>query len=404
MNNLGDVVKFEVVRSLKKPSFWIAAILLPVLLVGYLFISGLMGMGINDAIEGGSDTTDMILGLADEAGLIEDTKGFELFESEEEGLAALRGGELDVFYFIPADFAESPVVRLYEVVSTGSLMTNYEGPIREALVVSAAGRVDPSDLLILTSSFRVDTVRYNSDGEIDNILGRMVAPIIALGVFYILICLFGNRLMLALVEEKENRISEMILTTVSSKALVMGKIISMIVIGLIQIAILIIPMIIAYFVMNNKSSMLPEGFVIPAIIWDPWMIMGAVVLLFVGYFLFVALCMVIGVLVPTAKDAGSYGGVIIIMVILPVFFLASFLSDTPDTMTYVLTYFPFSAPIALMLRNAMGTLPIWEYFLGLAVMLVSSVGLFYLVVNMFKYSAMEYNAKLSPLALFKRRK
>jgi len=400
-SSVGKVVRFEVVRNLKKPSFWIAALLFPILLVGYLFVAGLMGMSMDDAITGGSDTTDLKLGVLDESGLIVDVGEMEIVESEEAGVAAVRSGELDVFYYIANDFVENPRVRLFERVGNSTLIANFEGPIRAALAQSAVERVDIADILILTGSFSFDTVRFDAEGEEDNVFGRLAAPMLALAIFYILMVMFGNRLTLALVEEKESRISEMLLTTVSSKSLIMGKIISMILIGFVQMLVLIIPMVIAYFVMRDTTMVADLS--LPPLQLEPFSIISSLVLLLTGYFLFVALCLAVGALVPTARDAGTYASVMMIMVIMPLFFIASFMSDKPDAIVYILSYFPFSAPVTMLFRNAMGTLPAWEFALGLVVILVSSVITYYLVVRIFRYSAMEYSAKLSPLELFKKK-
>ena len=405
-NNLRTVVRFEIVRNLKKPSFWMAAILLPVLLVGYMFLAGMNGMGVGDALLEGANVEGLRLGLFDEAGLVQpreaegesgldQTRSFVEVGSREEGVEMVKAGEIDVFYFVPGDFAENPNVRIYAKTDRTDLFANYEGPIRAALAESAAARMATEDLVAVTGAYEVVTTNFTASGEADDVLGRMVVPIVALALFYILICMFGNRLMMATVEEKENRITEMLLVTVSPTTLVLGKIISLIALGLIQVAVLVLPMII-FYLYGGTQGILPADL---NIAWDFWTICSSLLLLVLSYFLFTGLAVAIGALVPTAKELAPYASVFMILVIMPLFSLSSFMSAEPSALTYIMSYFPLSAPVALMMRNAFGVLPGWELGLGLGVLAASSALAVALAVWIFKRSAMDFTSRISVRAL-----
>jgi ABC-2 type transport system permease protein len=125
-------------------------------------------------------------------------------------------------------------------------------------------------------------------------------------------------------------------------------------------------------------------------------ILSTLVLLLFSYFLFTALCVTIGTLVPTAKDAGQFAGVAMILVILPIFFINSFMTaNSADAMTYFLSYFPPSAPIALMLRNTFGTLTLPEYFIGLAIIAVTSYLVIKFAVYVYSRTAIEFTSRVN---------
>ena len=67
MHKTLQVIRFEIVRSLKKPSFWLAALLVPILLGFYIFIAAMSGYNAGEALEAGVDTSNMSLGIFDEA-------------------------------------------------------------------------------------------------------------------------------------------------------------------------------------------------------------------------------------------------------------------------------------------------------------------------------------------------
>lgn len=407
-SNIGRVIRFEIVRNLKKPAFWIAALLLPVLLVGYVALAGVVGGEAGLKLSEGSDIADLTLGVRDGAGYLTATeitdkdgvvRQLKVYESVDEGVADVKSGDLGVFYNVPEDFVETLKVQAYSRPDTASIFNSYDNLIRQLLQVAAAAHVEAVDLAVITNTIEVEEINYavDSDEVVDpaEVIAKMVVPVVGLALFYILIVMFGNRLTTAMVEEKENRISEIILTSMSPKDLITGKIVSLIMLGFIQLAALVVPALILYL-FGATQGFMPEGIMVS---WEVGTVVGTLLLLLFSYFLFTGLCVTIGTLVPTAKDASSFSSVVMIMVILPLFFLSDFMSDTPTAMTYVLSYFPPSAPIALMIRNAFGTLPVWELLLGLVLLAVSSALIIKLAVYIFRRSALEFTAKVSLGAL-----
>lgn len=410
-HNLGNVISFEVVRNLKKPFFWIIALLLPALLVGYVLIVALSSQNTSDTISQNSDTTSLRLGVYDGANYLlsnefinsnNETQSVEIYTDSETGIEAVKNNTLDVFYVIPDDFAQNPRVQIYAKPSSSNIFTSYQAPILTLLTNTAVATTAPENIAILTNTVAVESINFSAETDevIDTnaIISRMIIPGVGLALFYILIIVLGNRLTTAMVEEKENRISEMILTSMRPQDLITGKIISLIILGLIQLTILILPVIILYS-LGIAKDLIPFEFNID---WDPWLIISTIALLLSSYFLFTALCVTVSTLVPTAKDAGSFASIIVILVILPFFFVGDFTSNNPSALAYILSYFPPSAPLALMFRNTFGTLPAWEAILGFIVICVSGFLLVKLAVYIFKRTAIEFTARVNLRALLQK--
>jgi ABC-type Na+ efflux pump permease subunit len=123
-------------------------------------------------------------------------------------------------------------------------------------------------------------------------------------------------------------------------------------------------------------------------------------LLVAAYFMFTAMSMIVGVISPTAKDANSYSSVVIITVILPMFFINVFMPSGTSALTYVLSYFPASAPIALMLRGIFNNLPAWEFWLGLADVIIAGLLCALLATRIFCKNAIEFTPKINFKNLF----
>lgn len=402
MHKIRTVFKFETIRQLKKSSFWISLLLLPLTLVAFVGLSSINNSGIGDNFQKAAEINQKTLGLTDGTGIFssvtEDSSAYDFsatfglkfvkIASSEEGIAKVKSGELDLYYHIPADFHQTSTIEIYDRARDAGLITNFGAPFSGFLKSYALTQVDPKLLPLLSAQINFTQTNFDDLGQSVNPLGKAIIPIAVLGIFYLLICVFGNRLTMALVEEKENRISEMILTAVSAKHLVIGKILSLIALGFIQVAVIIIPAL-ALLLTYRHHPLITNILAIIEI--NPFTIITNIILLLVSYFFFAGACTLVGSLVPTAREASQYIAPIMMSIVLPFFFMNSFITSQPTLITYLLTYFPFSAPVAMMLRNAVGNLPPLELLLGIAEIALMSILVLTLTVKSFQKNAINFS-------------
>lgn len=416
------VVKFETIRQLKKPSFWIALLLFPVLTLGMIGLSALNNSSFSDTFNSKDFST---IGITDQANIFTSVEPQEstpnqntttitqtplqsnilnpttsqnstpkppkiiFYDTKQAGIDAVKSNAIEAYYFIPKDFSKSANIESYvRTQEDYSLFTNYETFFRTILQSVASTRTSASDSLILSNNYHFSSTTFDTQGNTTNILGKAIIPIFILVIFYLLICVFGNRMLMSVTEEKENRISEMILTAISAKQLIIGKIIAIILLGFVQMAVLIIPAIALIFA--NRDNPLVSG-VISSIEFSPIPLISNIILLFASYFLFAGLSTLVGSLVPTAREASSYIGVVMIGLVLPFFFINQVTSNQPTLITYILSYFPLSAPMALMLRNAFGSLPWYEFLISTTEILICSIIVINLTVKSFQKNAINFS-------------
>lgn len=402
MHKIRTVFRFETIRQLKKPSFWISLLLLPLTLVAFVGLSSINNSGIGDNFQKAAEINQKTLGLTDDTGVLlsvtEDSSAYDFsatfglkfvkIASSEEGIAKVKSGELDLYYHIPADFHQTSTIEIYDRARDAGLITNFGASFSGFLKSYALTQVDPKLLPLLSAQINFTQTNFDDFGQPVNPLGKAIIPIAVLGIFYLLICVFGNRLTMALVEEKENRISEMILTAVSAKHLVIGKILSLIALGFVQVAVIIIPAL-ALLLTYRHHPLITNILAITEI--NPFTIITNIILLLVSYFFFAGACTLVGSLVPTAREASQYIAPIMMSIVLPFFFMNSFITSQPTLITYLLTYFPFSAPVAMMLRNAVGNLPPLELLLGTAEIALMSILVLTLTVKSFQKNAINFS-------------
>ena len=391
-NPLWTVTKFEFVRQVKKPSFWATIILIPAMIIGMFLISMLISN--NNKADGPTIDENTKIVVTDEAGILPKESPLVAKITKEEGSKKVVDGEIDLYFYIPADFKDTKKVEFYHI-SEGLELFNMDGQaIKSILSQSVSPKFSDLDVLALTGNFEVNDNKLTKTGEESKALGHAVIPIIVLVIFFFFVTLFGSRLLMTVVEEKENRISEMILTTVSTKHLIVGKIFSMMLLGLIQIMTLIIPIVVMAIIYKDNPMV---SMILSQMVIDPITIITNLALLAFSIFLATGFLTYIGTITPTAKDASQFIGPVIIGVVFPLYFMSAFMATEPSGFVYFLTYFPLTAPTALMLRSVFGTLTTPELIIGLIEIAILSAIVIRFTVKSFQQNAINFSLSLPKL-------
>ena len=403
MHNLATVIKFEVVRTLKKPTFWISVLSMPLLFVAIGALGYFSQSQTQTKLEELSEKT-INFQITDESKIISpatiEAMGGETAPAsgKDAAIENVKTGELDAYYFVPENLAQD-TVEIYGANS--GLMENakYSSILDVMLKNSSIETVDENKIVALNSAFQTQEQIYK-DGEIYNPVSEMIAPAIFLVVFYLVILLLSNQMLTSTTEEKENRVTEMILTSIKSKTLIIGKIISLIIIGLIQILILFIPTILGFLIARNYLNIPDITPILTSIKWELWPMLTGAIVLIAGFMMFTGLLVGISAAAPTAKDANNFFSVVILFLMAPFFLISSFFASTPDIAVQVLSIFPLTSPIALLLRNTFGTLSAFDGVLGVSILTISAIIAIYVAVRIFRYGTISYGARVSLKQVF----
>jgi ABC-2 type transport system permease protein len=203
-------------------------------------------------------------------------------------------------------------------------------------------------------------------------------------------------------EEKENRVIEMLLTTVKAKTLIIGKIISLIVLALLQVITILVPLVTIYLLFGSQLSL--PNVDLTNLPLDPLRIAIGAMIFGASFMLFTGLLVAIGAAMPTAKEASGFFGIIMMFIFGPLYAFTLFISAPHSTIVSFLSYFPLTAPIPLMLRNAVGNLSLPEALLGIAILVASASVVLAVAIRLFRFGALEYSKRLSLKTLFATKK
>ena len=239
---------------------------------------------------------------------------------------------------------------------------------------------------------KIETVTYDGTKESGG-LGSVIPPMVFLVIFYGLIVLLAGQMLNSTLEEKENRVTEMILTTLKPTTLIAGKVIALFAIGLVQMLVFLSPIVIGRLFFPEELSL--TALDLPPLILDPVRMTVGLLILVGGFALFTTTLVAIGAVMPTAKEAGNFMGVMMALIFVPFYAVALVISDPQSVIVQIFTFFPFSAPVTALLRNGFGSLSLLEAGIVIVILFVGAAVMLRLAVRLFQYGSISYTSKVN---------
>ena len=401
MYNLGTVMRFEIVRTLKKKSFWIMAVGFPIMFAAIFGIIFMSNQATSDAAKD-LEKQKFSIAVTDDSGLVKPeylaAVNATTVASKQVGIEAVKTGRYDAYFYYPANLA-AQAVEVYG--KEAGLFDNgkYTGVANSLLQLSAESNISPELRSVVKGTTNTTFTAYK-DGSTYDGLKEMILPGIFLVLFYLLISFFGNQMLTSTTEEKENRVIEMILTTIEARTLIIGKIISLIILAFIQGLIIILPALVGYLLFHDQLNL---PFVDLTTLPVNWGRIGVGAAIFAASFMmFTGLLVAVGAAVPTAKEAGQFFGIVMMLIFGPLYAISLFISNPDNSLVQFLSTFPLTSPIPLMLRNAVGNLSGGEAALSIALLTITAIVVMLIAIRLFRYGALEYSRKLSIKEIFGR--
>ncbi|MBP2269293.1 ABC-2 type transport system permease protein [Pseudarthrobacter sp. PvP004] len=402
-HNLGTVVGFEFGRTVKKPRFWIATLAIPVVMA-IIFVLIFASNTSTSASAQAQKNASLNFTYTDASGIIPEATatamGGKKAPDPDTAQADVRAGTSDAYFDYPANPA-TDTIQVYGADKGVFANNTYEAVAKQLLAVAAQTTINSPELTAAASGeVKVQTQTFR-DGQVSGGFGSALPPLMFLLLFYVVILLLSSQMLNSTLEEKENRVTEMILTTLNPTTLIVGKIISLFLIGLVQISVFLTPVIIGYVFFRDRLSM--PDFDLSTLTFEPGPLIIGALLLLSGFTLFTAVLVAIGAVMPTAKEAGVIFGPLMALIFVPFYAISLILSDPSAPIVQVFTYFPLSAPVTAMLRNGFGTLATGEAIVIIAMLFVLGILILRLAVHLFRYGSIQYSSKLSITGTLRRR-
>ena len=431
MKRLKLIIAREYMSMIGRKSFIVMTILMPILMIGIIAIPLVIGY-FNNA---GSDVENVA--VIDETGsyaqAITDTDLFSFVTMRGDSIGDPHefynkaGGELAAIVIIPRDVDSTSQVTIYsENTVNVSLKSHIERVLSDTITNAhlAAYGVPRLKQMIDDASVNVDvkSVKWSEDGsekESSTEVAMVVGLVLAM-LTYMFVLMYGAMIMNGVIEEKTNRIVEVIVSSCKPFELMMGKIIGVALVGLTQFAIWTVLMVIITAVTGSvlgvnaiadPSSMIPSaGATMTAAsqvdpdmlaMWNSVMsvdytpILISFVLYFIGgYLLYAALFAAFGSAVDQANDASQFTTPIILIMVVALYAGMACIENPSGPMAVWCSMIPFTSPIVMMVRLPYDV-PFWQLALSIVLLFGTAAFIVWIAARIYRTGILLYGKKTS---------
>jgi len=393
MNKTFIILKHEFWQTLRNRSFLILTLSLPLLAI--------LGMGIYQGVQHWyhpGAPQEVKIGYVDQTGMFDEYTSqpgvlFVLYPDEEQAKDALLAKDVKEYFVIPADYLSNGVIIRYTMSREVAPSTKTTGQITDFLLSNLlAGEVSPQVMERVKTPLSMASIRLNETGEIapyQDVVNSYVVPILFASLFMISIMVSSGFLFQSVTEEKENRVMEILLSSVSSGQLLVGKVLGLGAAGLIQVAV--------WFITAAIFSRVAPG-IIPALsnLSIPVSLIGwGLVYFILGYLLLAALYAGVGSIGATAREGQGWSTIFTLPAIMPLWFNYFIIGSPEGAVSRTLTFFPLTSPVTAMMRLATHAISAWEIMLSLVILVGSIVLTMWLAAKIFRVFLLMYGKRLA---------
>jgi ABC-2 type transport system permease protein len=396
------VIRFEVRRALSKKRFWLLTLLLPIA-IGIVLALVILGNSVASNNFGNQAEAEFSFTYSDASGFIDPAIASAMdgsaTQDDARAIAAVRAGEQTAHFAYPVDPTTTPI-EVYGV-DRGLFENGQYGQIAtQVLIQSARNQIGNPILTSLAQGNLPVSATTFADGEEASGLFGVIPPLIFLVMFFLIFTLLANQMLTSTLEEKENRVTEMILTTLNPNVLISGKIISLFIVAFVQALVFLLPVLVGFLIFGSAINL--PNIDLSSFIFDPAKMIVGAFLAIGGFALFTGTTVAIGAIMPTAKEAGNIFGGLIALMVVPLYAGSLVVSDPQNPVVQIFTFFPYSAPITGLLRNAFGSLASWQAIILIAGLFMLSAIVLQIAARLFRTGSIQYNNKVSLKGIFSR--
>ncbi len=406
MNKTLMIMSGEIRTTLRRKSFVIIAIVVPLVL-------GLVALGIGvinrNAMEdafaemaASPPPASILAGYVDTANLIRSLPAdvpagsLQRYDDEAAAAAALQAGAIAGYYVIAPDYLPSGDVT-YVTQDFSVLSDSLDSSLIEHLLLINILGGDASLASAVQQPFQVQVTSLAppvvSDGE-EAWITEMF-PLFMVLILYMALIIPGGILVNALIDEKKNRVMEVLMTSVSPAQMVTGKVAALGLLGLLMTA-LWLGVLWAVARFGGSALSIPAGFSIPT-----GLLAWALIYFVGGYAIYGAQFAGIGALAPDVNQTKSVTWIVMLPIIVAYMFMAISFDTPTGPLAVFLSLFPLTSSVAMIGRMAATEVPLWQAVLAAVLQFVTAYFIIRLTARMFRAQYLLTGQAFSPKIFYK---
>lgn len=395
-----QVAKWEFMEKVKSKAFIISLVLMPLIMVVFGVLPGLLASKPDDkAITiGVIDETGQILqplsARLDEKYKLPDGRPNYIVRNLKEDISAeqqkaraiklINEKQMEGYFTIPSTVYDSGKVE-YRAENVGNIRVSerFSRTIEEVIVEHRlTGRgLNPADIKKLMASIDVKALKVSEKGEKESgFLETFASAYIVIMMLMFLVMTSGQLLIRSVVEEKSNRVIEILLSSCSARDLMVGKILGLSGLGILQMMI---------WGAIGLGLALKSG----ANIFELEVVLLALVYVVLGYFFYSAIFVAAGSPVTTEQEAQQITSYVSLVLVFPMVLMVPAMQNPDSPMIRILSFIPLLTPAFMMLRVSIQMPPLWEILTTIGILLASAVLMMWVAGKIFRVAILVYGKR-----------
>jgi ABC-2 type transport system permease protein len=377
------VARHEYVSNVMRRAFLFATIGIPLLTIGLMVV--VTAVTVQFAVSNDIGP----VGFVDQSGLFtgadtSDTPFLE-FSSRDAVEAAFEAGEVGAYFVIPPDYLANGTLN---VITHSGLPEGLKDELDQFLAARLSEGQDEQIIARLLAPVELEVHLQDSNRTIggDASITLFMLPVVFTMIFIIALQTAGSYLMSGVVEEKSNRIMEVLITSITPTDLLRGKILGLGLLALTQIAIWVAAAVITLRAGQSVAAL--SGVTLPL----DYLVL-AFVYFVLDFFVLAAIMAAIGAVVGSEQESRQISGLFSLVLVIPIFFLVSFITEPNGPIAVFLTLFPFTAPVAVILRMGMTSVPPVQIIASLVILTITALGTAWISGRIFGWSLLLYGKR-----------
>ncbi len=426
MSKIWIIIQREFMTRVKKKSFILLTILMPFIFAALIVVPLMLA-----TIQGDEQKTVMVVDKTGRyVGSLKSTANYAFVPTaDNKDEFYTEDSEVEAVVQITADLAKNPkAVTIYSPREVKAELLSYvetclgEQVRREKL---SAYNIPELETIIadIQTDFHVATVKRNAEGDetSSNTYIAMTAGFIFTFLIYMFVMSYGGMVMQSVMEEKTNRIVELMVSSVKPFQLMMGKIIGVALVGFVQLAIWGVMLSIILVVCGSVFGLstapavpavagadaqmaavaLQAGGgeaaeIMSALMGLPYAELGIMfVLYFVGgYLLYASFFAAVGASINAQEDSSQFIMPVVLIMVFGLYAAMYSAENTNGPLAFWASIFPLTSPIVMMVRIPFGV-PWWEEVLSLGLLFATSMAFVWISARIYRVGILMYGKKPS---------
>lgn len=426
MSKIWIIIQREFMTRVKKKSFILLTILMPFIFAALIMVPLMLA-----TIEGDEQKTVMVVDKTGRyVGSLKSTANYAFVPTaDNKDEFYTEDSEVEAVVQITADLAKNPkAVTIYSPREVKAELLSYvetclgEQVRREKL---SAYNIPELETIIadIQTDFHVATVKRNAEGDetSSNTYIAMTAGFIFTFLIYMFVMSYGGMVMQSVMEEKTNRIVELMVSSVKPFQLMMGKIIGVALVGFVQLAIWGVMLSIILMVcgsvfglstapavpavagadaqmaaMAQQAGSGEAAEIMSALMGLPYAELGIMfVLYFVGgYLLYASFFAAVGASINAQEDSSQFIMPVVLIMVFGLYAAMYSAENTNGPLAFWASIFPLTSPIVMMVRIPFGV-PWWEEVLSLGLLFATSMAFVWISARIYRVGILMYGKKPS---------